>query len=99
MVDASPYGLFVSSVEGQPVTRYGTRTLIGAARSHEDPRVIHYTPDLVVALTHQEWAMYRREYQRALKDGSLRRRSDTDWLAQQEQPKTAAPEAPTPESK
>jgi Pyruvate/2-oxoacid:ferredoxin oxidoreductase gamma subunit len=84
MVDAAPFGLFVSCVEGQPATRYGTRTLIGAERRHDDPRVIDYDPDIIVAIPADELQRYRREYSDMLRDGALVQRSAEDWVAQEE---------------
>ncbi len=88
---AAAFALFVSSVDGHPVARWGTRTLVGAARRLLEPTVIDYTPELVVALPHTELARYRREYTRALAAGSLRLRTADDWRAQ-----NAAPPAPAP---
>lgn len=86
---AAAFALFVSSVDGHPVTRFGTRTLVGAARRQLEPTVVDYTPELVVALPHAEASRYRREYERAIQAGSLRRRSADDWRAQ-----TAPPAVP-----
>jgi len=36
---------------------------------------------IIVALTEDEWNAYRREYTRALRDGSLRERSEEDYWA------------------
>jgi hypothetical protein len=92
MADPAPaFALFVSSVAGMPVTRFGTRTLIGAARRHLEPTIVDYTPELIVPLPADEYARYRREYNRALANGSLRRRSAEDWRAQN------TPVTPTPE--
>lgn len=86
------FAVYVSSVEGCPVTRFGTRTLIGAARRVKEPTVIDYQPDVVVAITADEFNRYRREYQRALGNGSLKRRTIEEWQAQQ------APPEPAPEN-
>ena len=96
MAEADRFGLFVSCVDGQPVTRYGTRTLIGAQRNAREPTRIDYRPDQVVALTHAECAKYRHEYDRALSNGSLVRRTAADWLAYCAAP-AAAPVKPEPE--
>lgn len=72
---------------GSPVTRFGTRTLIGAHRPKVAPfNVIEYEPEHIVAIPVAEFNRYRREYQRALRDGSLRQRSAEEWQAQQPQP-------------
>lgn len=94
MGNAAPFALFVSSVDGCPVTRFGTRTLIGAARRVKEPTVIDYTPELVVAITTAEFSRYRREYLRALGNATLKRRTIEEWQAQQPPPEQppAAPE-------
>lgn len=85
---AAQYALFVSCVEGQPVTRYGTRTFIGAERRAAEPTVIDYDPTLVVAISHDEFRRYRKEYLRALSSGSLVTRDATDWHRQNRQGST-----------
>lgn len=83
MVDPTPFGLFLSSVEGQPVTRYGTKTLIGAERDRVNPTVVHYDTRTIVAIPHAELTRYRREYTDAIRDGSLRQRTAKQWVALQ----------------
>lgn len=80
---AEAFGLFVSSVEGQPVTRYGTKVLIGAARDHLQPRKIIYDPTLIVAIPATEARRYSREYRRAIANGSLTERTAAQWREQQ----------------
>jgi hypothetical protein len=78
------FALYVSCVPAQgPTTRYGTRTFIGAERNAAQPTVIQYDPELVVALTAEEWRKYRREYQRALASGALVTRTAAEYRAQQ----------------
>lgn len=79
---AAPFALFVSSVEGAPVTRFGTRTIIGATRSTLAPTVLVFDTEQIVAIPHDEYRRYRREYDRALDNGSLKRRAVADWEAQ-----------------
>lgn len=79
------FALFVSCVEGSLVTRYGTRTFIGAERRADDPRVVDYHPEHVVAIPHDEFRKYRREYLRALREGSLVERTAAQWDAQNRQ--------------
>ncbi len=83
---ASGFALFVSCVVGKPVTRWGSRTLIGASRSAATPTVVDYDPELVVAIPQSEYAQYTREYDRALANGSLKRRAESHWQAQNRQP-------------
>jgi hypothetical protein len=89
---ASGFALFVSSVVGLPVTRWGSRTLIGASRSAATPTVVDYDTDAVVAIPDDEYRKYSREYDRALGNGSLRRRTEKDWQAQNRQPEKRATE-------
>jgi len=58
----------------------------GAGRWSVDPKVI-------VALTHDEIAIYGREYSRAIKGGSLVRRTAAEFAEQQEQSAKAAKKA------
>lgn len=90
------FALYVSSVEGSLVTRYGTRTFIGAERRALEPTVIDWNPDQVVAIPHDEFRKYRREYLRALRDRSLVERTADEWQRQQQPASTAA--APTDET-
>ncbi|HXJ75596.1 MAG TPA: hypothetical protein VNM37_22260 [Candidatus Dormibacteraeota bacterium] len=77
-----PFDLFVSCVEGYPVTRYGSRTFIGARRDPAKPNEIIWSPDQVVAIPRSEYTRHRREYDRAVKDGELRLRTEADWELQ-----------------
>lgn len=83
---ATGFALFVSSVDGQPVARWGSRTLIGASRSAATPTVVDYDTELVVAIPEDEYRKFSREYDRALGNGSLKRRDEKAWLAQNRQP-------------
>lgn len=98
------FALFVSCVEGSLVTRYGTGTFIGAERRADDPRQVDFHPDQVIAIPDDEFRKYRREYLRALREGSLRQRTEAEWQRQNATPEptelgtdtdtTAAAEAP-----
>lgn len=80
---ADAFGLFVSSVEGSPVTRYGSSVLIGAERNPDEPRKIVYHPDAVIAIPHDEAQRYAREYRRLIAEGALVERTADDWRSQQ----------------
>lgn len=95
MADPRAFGLFVSAVEGQPVRRYGTPSMIGAERTVAAPNVITYDTALVVAIPVEESDRYLREYTRALRDGSLIQRTAEEWLAQQ-QPESGEPDTMPP---
>lgn len=82
---AAKFALFVSCVEGCPVTRFGTRTMIGATRSARTPDVVTYDPTVVVAIPLDEHRKYRREYERALANGTLKARGAEEWSAQNRQ--------------
>lgn len=78
------FGLFVSAVEGQPVHRFGSPSiLIGADRDPQDPRKLRYRPDEVVGIPRVEAQRYAREYARAISDGALRERTAEEFNSQQ----------------
>jgi hypothetical protein len=85
--DEPKFALYVSSVQGRLVTRYGAGTrnapsYIGARRVSGDPASIEWDTELVVALTVAEVARFAREYERTLGAKALRKRTGEDWLAQ-----------------
>ena len=91
------FALFVSGVEGHLVTRFGAGargapSFIGARRAAGDPTQILWDTELIVALTTQEVARYRREYDRALDAKALRRRTEKEYLAQLERESSSASE-------
>ncbi len=79
------FGLFVSCVEGQPVSRFGTKVLIGAERDASVRGKIRYRTKEIVAIPHDEALKYSREYRRAIDDGSLVARTADEWSQQQQQ--------------
>lgn len=87
-MSASPFAAFVSSVEGYAVARYGSAShgrhgeLIGATRDPVDPTKITWDTSAIVPLTHKEWAQYRREYEREIRIGALRRRTRDEYESQ-----------------
>lgn len=80
----------MSCVRGRPVTRFGTRTMIGAERAPDNE--IHWFPDRVVALTKAEADRHKKEYGRLLAEGDLRLRTAEEWIAQQQTGEKAAAE-------
>lgn len=80
---AEAFGLFVSCVEGQPVTRFGSKVLIGADRDPANRRKVRYNPKQIVAVPNEEAQRYAREYARAIADGSLTQHTAGEWLEQQ----------------
>lgn len=74
--------LFVSSVEGKPVTRFGAGplALIGA---HFEGRTIVYQPRRVVGLSRDEIDRYGDHYARTLREGGLTARTREEYDAQQ----------------
>jgi hypothetical protein len=74
--------LYVSSVEGQLVSRFGTRSLIGCRvlpPSQEGPGGPQWETERVEQITAPEFTFYRREYLRLVKQGGLVRRTVEDW--------------------
>lgn len=78
---AAPFGLFVSSVEGNPVARYGTKVLIGAQRSGSK---VTYQPKIIIPIPVAEFRRYHREYTRAIANGSLKQHDAKAWKSQQQ---------------
>jgi hypothetical protein len=76
------FGLFVSSVEGRPVTRFGTKVLIGAERDSVTPRKISYRTKDIVAIPVDEAERYSREYARLISDGDLVAHTADEWSKQ-----------------
>ena len=79
------FGLYVSSVEGQPVSRFGTKVLIGAERDPETRNKIRYRTKDVVGIPTEEANRYAREYARLIADGALIERTADDYQQQQQQ--------------
>lgn len=79
---AESFGLFVSSVEGQPVTRFGSRVLIGADRDPQHPNKILYRTQEIIAIPRDEAEKYAREYARLIADESLVVRTADEWTQQ-----------------
>jgi len=83
--------VYVSAIEGHLVTRFPSLAqpvaqYIGATRQGKK---IVWSPDQVVAIPDQEWRKYRREYRRAVADGSLKMRTKEDFDAWQAKRKAA----------
>jgi hypothetical protein len=86
-------GLFVSSVEGHAVTRFGTvrmlggvpspGILIGATRDQKDPSKITWNEQEIVFIPPAEAERYAKEYGRLLLHKSLSLRSSGEYEAQQ----------------
>jgi hypothetical protein len=83
---ADTFGLFVSSVEGQPVHRFGSKVLIGADADPENPKKIRYRTGDIIAIPHAEALRHAREYGRLISDGALIERTADEWRSQQTQP-------------
>lgn len=90
---APKFVLFVSSIEGKLVRRYGTPVQIGAVRECENPDEpnlsrqrwrYRWQTDQVVAIPEDEFNRYRREYTRALATGALTKRTEAEWRKQNE---------------
>ncbi len=101
MAQVPEFALYVSSVEGRLVTRYGTArpgapSYIGARRAPKDPTEIVWETDVVVALTAAEISRSARESERALAAKSLRRRTREEYLAQLEPVAPSPPATPAP---
>lgn len=92
--NAPEFSLFVSSVEGHAVTRFGTRppSLIGATRTTKPAgnkphywsgdSSITWDTKTIVPIPTTEYARYRSEYDGAIAAKSLVRRTREEWDAQ-----------------
>jgi len=74
-------GLYVSAVAGHHVTRYGTTTLIGATVDLDHPGNLRFDPDFVAAIPLAEYLAYKREYDRLIADGALKKRTPEEFDA------------------
>jgi hypothetical protein len=81
---AETFGLFVSSVEGQPCTRFGSSVLIGADRDPKAPNKLIYRTDEIIAIPRAEAEKYAREYARLIAEKSLVEHTAAEWTKQQE---------------
>jgi len=79
------FGLFLSCVEGRPVTRFGSKELIGATRDPEHRNKVVYSPKTIVGIPVDEASRYGREYQRLIDDGDVVSHDAKAWAAQQTQ--------------
>ena len=89
--------LYVSSVKGAAVTRYSTMVagkraglLIGAERDTKNPKQLSWNTELVVKIPAQEYAEFRKEYDKALRAKCLVPRTEQEYQAQQEALEEAA---------
>ena len=79
---ADAFGLFVSSVDGSPVTRFGSTVLIGADRDPTKPNKIRYRTEEIIAIPRDEAEKYAREYARLIADGALVAHTADEWSNQ-----------------
>lgn len=79
------FGLYVSCVQGSPVSRFGTKILIGADRDPNEPRKVIYRTKDIVAIPIGEATRYAREYRRTIDEGELIEHTAEEWAAQREQ--------------
>ena len=87
--------MYVSSVEGHVVSRYGSGKAAGRRDSFIGARRLdgggyEWDTEVIVALTHAEIARYRGEYRRAIKNGALKERTVADYEARRKQQKDDA---------
>ena len=93
--------LYVSSVAGAAVARFslvtrraGLGEMIGATRSREDPTRIVWDEEAITLIPGAEYQRYLREYNRALREKSLRRRTKAEFDAYTNPPAPIEPEPP-----
>ena len=78
----SPFVLFVSSIEGHLVQRYGLAPHNPIGARYDDKGAPVWELDHVAALSAGEVAQYGHLYERAIREGALKRRSAIEWDAQ-----------------
>jgi len=102
-----PSPLYVSCVDGKPVTRLalgdrgGARPGLPIGTVRGEGRALVYQPDRIVMIPAAEVAAFGRVYERAIAEQHLVRRSEADYLAQieaQKKSKAAPVEPPDPDS-
>lgn len=77
------FALYVSSVAGHLVTRFGAQgSYVGAERDSSDPTTVVWNEEAIVALTEAEVARYSREYDRLIRGGALRKRTAAEFQRQ-----------------
>ena len=89
------FGLYVSPVAGHTVRRFGAppNTYIGAKRVGKQ---MQWDEGKIVPIPDNEYRRFRAEYEGAITDGALKRRTAQEYSAQQAkraEQKTAAREA------
>lgn len=90
MTEAPKFGMFVRSVKGRTVPRYGTPGLIGAERvacTKEERRrgtksPVLWFPERVTPLSTEYCRRYRRELAGHLRNGDLREATEQEWQEQ-----------------
>ena len=83
------FGLYVSAVRGHLVTRFGTdrrgiQSFIGAYRAPGNPTEIVWDEETIIPLGEAEVARYRREYERLIAGGALKKRTAAEYQTQVE---------------
>jgi Zn-dependent peptidase ImmA (M78 family) len=76
---APKFALYVRSVEGKAVARYGTREMVGAVRV--EPTKIVWDTEAVIPLSEEYVATYQRELRRHLTRGELKRATEAEYQA------------------
>jgi hypothetical protein len=76
MAEGPTFALFLRCVPGRLVPLFGTPSYIGARRAANTERAdgaepITFDEERVQPITVQDYAKYRKEYDRALRDGSV----------------------------
>lgn len=77
----TPFVRFLSSVQGHIVSRYPSNEPIGVRVVRGDVEKTLWLPDVIAALTAEEAAQYRREYDMHVRDGALTERTEDEYLA------------------
>lgn len=82
--------LYCSSVEGAAVQRFGTGQWIGAVPAPKSGRGYEWNTELVVMIPADERRKHAQAYEREIREGSLIKRTEEDFLAQTKRAKAKA---------
>lgn len=84
MTEAAAETIYLSAVTGHLVPRFGTlgcaggKTFIGARRDAKTGKMV-VNEDAIVFLSEAEFGKHRKEYNRAIDDGALKRRTREEY--------------------
>lgn len=89
MAEGPVFALYVRSVEGHLVPRFGTREYIGATlrgltaeQRAAGQAAVQWDTERIVPITARDTVTYRKEYETAIQTGALKQVSEAEYLEQ-----------------